>query len=177
MSSLGCSSGVHVAQYTVNLIYHLTTHNSTWSRHRKQDVGNKTGNQKTHNRYDWNKKHWCTPGNLSRPSAGQVWKLQPVSPAFSKKCVGSWKAGVFVLKTPYTCLHYSQQMQNWKCVNLGHTLSSASRETTCISEELMSKCHNAEFVRRVILSSPQDTSPCLSIYQTMPLHITLIHKP
>lgn len=29
MSSLGGSSGVHVAQHAVNLIYHLTTHNST----------------------------------------------------------------------------------------------------------------------------------------------------
>lgn len=33
VSSLGSSSRVHVAQHAVNLIYHLTTHNSTWSGH------------------------------------------------------------------------------------------------------------------------------------------------
>lgn len=29
VSSLGCSSRVHVAQHAVNFIYHLTTYNST----------------------------------------------------------------------------------------------------------------------------------------------------
>ena len=36
VSSLGGSGGVHVAQHTVNLIYHLITHRGTWNKTSRQ---------------------------------------------------------------------------------------------------------------------------------------------